>query len=116
MRAGERERVLGCVSTINRSNRCRKGPELGNLSEENTNDMYTQLVRCSMARLGPAMSSIFMVVHLPVGSALQPMVQSPPSLKTVPGVGAFGVGIANAVMMGNDAKRIAFNMTVCDAE
>ncbi len=43
------------------------------------------------------------------------MVQSPPVLKTVPGVGAFGEGMANADKMGNEATRIVLNMMVCDA-
>jgi len=73
------------------------------------------VVRCCMMRLAPAMSSMFMVVHLPVVSAPQPTVQSPPSLKIVPGVGAFGEGMANAVMTGKEATRIALNMMVCDA-
>lgn len=69
-----------------------------------------------MARLGPAMSSMFIVVHLPVGSAVQPMVQSPPWLKTVPGVGAFGEGMASAVMTEKEVNRIVFNIVICDAD
>jgi len=59
------------------------------------------VVRGTISRLSPVISWMFIVFHCPVVSASQRISQGLPSLKTFPGSGLVGLGVAET----NDAKE-----------
>jgi len=69
------------------------------------------VVRWTILKLSPVISSMFIVFHWPVVSGAHSIWQDEPSLKTSPGEGASGTGSARAERTGKaTAKRIALNM------
>lgn len=61
------------------------------------------VVKCTILKLSPVMSSMLSVFHAPEASAAHAMLQVEPSVKRSPGPGSEGVGSAKAT---NTADKI----------
>lgn len=77
VRASPGERVLGSICAIDGSNGY---TVFVNQEQEIGLQQFDALINVTMSRLAPVMSSIFMSVHLPVGSTSQAMGHAAPSL------------------------------------
>ncbi len=80
--------------TVNRSNGWGDGDVLNVGHFDNLKE--TVLVKWTMLKLSPVMSSMLSCFHTPVVSGVHAMLQAEPSLKTSPGLGSEGTTSAKA--------------------